>query len=304
MTSFETEVYNREGENVIGARVIVSADNGQTIDEIQVTNKTQFDELKGKLDTLNEDYTQFDEGSPLKGLTLDSILANEDETVNINALTLNGFKYDQFSKANHNHYKATILDLYNYDISLSQYNANYYDSVTVTVRVTDTKGSSVKNHNVIIYKNNAFWKTGTTNANGIFSTTFDVFESGLITFSCNNQKVQLLCKKWDYYTAHGRYHGDLHASYSDDLGICSCRIVDDSFDGFASSTGRKYLFDGEAVLPEKIRPLEVVRAPTYRGDVVIQVGTDGKISAYSPTKFSNISIRNTLMWYYGDYMEL
>ena len=50
MTSFETEVYNREGENVIGARVIVSADNGQTIDEIQVTNKTQFDELKGKLD--------------------------------------------------------------------------------------------------------------------------------------------------------------------------------------------------------------------------------------------------------------
>ena len=38
MTSFETEVYNREGENVIGARVIVSADNGQTIDEIQVTS--------------------------------------------------------------------------------------------------------------------------------------------------------------------------------------------------------------------------------------------------------------------------
>ena len=150
MTTFETQIYKKEAENIIGAQVIVSSNNGQNIDSIQVTNKTQFDNLVAKLDTLNEDYTQFDEDSPLKGLTLDSILANENETVNINALTLNGLQSDQFSKANHNHYKATILDLYTYDISLSKYNASPGETITVTVKVTDTKGSPVKNNNVII----------------------------------------------------------------------------------------------------------------------------------------------------------
>ena len=37
MTNFETEVYERSGENVIGARVIVSADEGQSKDDIKVT---------------------------------------------------------------------------------------------------------------------------------------------------------------------------------------------------------------------------------------------------------------------------
>lgn len=191
MTTFETQIYKKEAENIIGAQVIVSSNNGQNIDSIQVTNKTQFDNLVAKLDTLNEDYTQFDEDSPLKGLTLDSILANEDETVNINALTLNGLQSDQFSKANHNHYKATILDLYTYDISLSKYNASPGENITVTVKVTDTKGSPVKNNNVIIYVNNTSWKTGTTNVNGIFTTTYNTGSTeGLITFQVANQRVQ------------------------------------------------------------------------------------------------------------------
>ena len=191
MTTFETQIYKKEAENIIGAQVIVSSNNGQSIDSIQVTNKTQFDNLVAKLDTLNEDYTQFDEDSQLKGLTLDSILANENETVNINALTLNGLQSDQFSKANHNHYKATILDLYTYDISLSKYNASPGETITVTVKVTDTKGSPVKNNNVIIYLNNTSWKTGTTNVNGIFTTPYNTGSTeGLITFQVANQRVQ------------------------------------------------------------------------------------------------------------------
>ena len=194
MTSFETEVYNREGENVIGARVIVSADNGQTIDEIQVTNKTQFDELKGKLDTLNEDYVQFADNSPLAGKTLDNILQNPNS--NINAMRLGGLAANVYSQKGHTHLKKEITDLYNYDITASNYNMNLGSSSTadrqslISVRVTNMNNSPVPNHEIIIYKNGTLWRTGRTNSSGVFSTQYTAETEGIVTFQVNNQKVQ------------------------------------------------------------------------------------------------------------------
>ena len=196
MTSFETEVYNREGENVIGARVIVSADNGQTIDEIQVTNKTQFDELKGKLDTLNEDYVQFEDNSPLAGKTLDNILNNSGSSSNINAKTLGGITSAGYSKTGHKHPKADITDLYNYDITASNYNMNLGSSAnadkqsTISVKVTNMSNSPVSNHQIIMYKNGTLWKTGYTNANGLYSVSYSAETEGVVTFQVNNQKIQ------------------------------------------------------------------------------------------------------------------
>ena len=196
MTSFETEVYNREGENVIGARVIVSADNGQTIDEIQVTNKTQFDELKGKLDTLNEDYVQFANNSPLAGKTLDNILNNSGSSSNINAKTLGGITSAGYSKTGHKHPKADITDLYNYDITASNYNMNLGSSAnadkqsTISVKVTNMSNGPVSNHQIIMYKNGTLWKTGYTNANGLYSVSYSAETEGLVTFQVNNQKIQ------------------------------------------------------------------------------------------------------------------
>ena len=196
MTSFETEVYNRSEDNVIGARVIVVADNGQTIDSIQVTNKTQFDELKNKLNTLNEDYIQFDEDSPLAGKSIDDILANTAEDAIINATKLGGFVSDSFAKAGHKHVKSEITDLYNYDISCSKYNLNLGSldnsdkQATVTVKVTNTNNSPVNNHQVLIYKNGSLWKTGRTNSNGQYTATYTAETEGIVTFQVNNQKVQ------------------------------------------------------------------------------------------------------------------
>ena len=196
MTSFETEVYNREGENVIGARVIVSADNGQTIDEIQVTNKTQFDELKGKLDTLNEDYVQFADNSPLAGKTLDNILNNSNEWANVNAKKLGGVLASGYSKNGHKHPKADITDLYNYDLYASNYNMNLGSSAnadkqsTISVKVTNMSNSPVSNHQIIMYKNGTLWKTGYTNANGLYSVSYSAETEGVVTFQVNNQKIQ------------------------------------------------------------------------------------------------------------------
>lgn len=191
MVSFQTaEVYNEDQDNIIGVKVKVSADNGQVIDEIQVTNKTELDELKAKLDALGDDYVKFDDESQMSGLTIDEILTNISETININATTLNGIQSDGYAKTSHTHLKSVITDLYNYSIGLSNYNVELGDNVTVTVNVTNQSGTPVSGQQVIIYKNGSVWKTGTTNNNGVYSTTYKTDAQGLITFGVNNQKVQ------------------------------------------------------------------------------------------------------------------
>lgn len=104
MVSFQTaEVYNEDEDNIIGVKVKVSADNGQVIDEIQVTNKTALDELEAKLDVLDEKFVQFAEGSGMSGMSIDNILQNSSETIEINATALGGIQSDGYAKANHSH---------------------------------------------------------------------------------------------------------------------------------------------------------------------------------------------------------
>lgn len=191
MVTFQTaEVYNEDQDNIIGVKVKVSADNGQVIDEIQVTNKTELDELKSKLDSLGDDYVKFDEDSQLAGLTVEEILANISQTININATQLNGIQSDGYAKTAHTHLKSSITDLYTYSIGLSNYNVRVGDNVTVSVNVINQAGSPVSGHQIILYKNGDVWKTGTTNNSGVYSTTFSATEEGLFTFGVNNQKVQ------------------------------------------------------------------------------------------------------------------
>lgn len=197
MVNFETEIYHRQEDDVIGMKVMVIADSGQTIDSIHCINETDFLELESRLDTLNEEYVQFDEDSTLKGTTIDEILANASEIVTINATRLNGLQSDDFAKTNHTHLKQSITNLYDYNISLSKYNLDTEDSITVTVNVTDMNGSPINNHDVIIYKNGTFWKSGKTNINGTFSTNYTTDSSGLISFSVKNQHVQCFIKDDD-----------------------------------------------------------------------------------------------------------
>ena len=196
MTNFETEVYNRSADDVIGAKVIVSADNGQTIDSIQVTNKTQFDELKSKLDVLDESYVRYEENSSLAGESIDDLLTNSNEEFLINATRLNGFKSNQFSKTGHKHSKTDISDLYNYDLMLSNYNIYVGDSISLTVKVTKMNNQPVPSHTFSILKNNIVWKNMvTTNQGGYYTVSFTAENAGLTTFSVGNQKVVLNVKE-------------------------------------------------------------------------------------------------------------
>lgn len=196
MVNFETEVYSQQEEDIVGVKVIVDAE-GQTIDSISCVDATELQELEAKLDNLDEKYVGFATGSSLAGSDLDTILENSNENAEINATSLNGFQSDYFSKSNHQHNKAGITDLYNYDISLSKYNVNLTDdtvdkTVTVTVKVTNSTNSPVNKETISIYKNGELWKSNVkTGSNGVYTTTFTPDTNGIVTFSVNNQKVQL-----------------------------------------------------------------------------------------------------------------
>ena len=201
MVSFQTaEIYNQDQDNIIGVKVTVSADQGQVIDEIQVTNKTEFEALVARLDELGDEFVQFADGSSMSGMTIDQILANVSETLNINATTLNGIQSDGYAKTSHTHQKSQILNLYNYDITLSKYNLNVGTNsstdktTTVSVKVTNMNNAPVTGHNVIIYLNGEVWRTGTTNNQGVFSSNYVANEEGIVTFQINNQKVQAYVK--------------------------------------------------------------------------------------------------------------
>lgn len=207
MVSFQTaEIYNEDQDNIIGVKVIVSADTGQVIDEIQVTNKTDFEELEARLDSLGDDYVQFADESSMSGSTIDAILANVSELFDINATTLGGFQSDDYAKASHTHQKASITNLYNYDISSSNYNlklngTNLEKTATISVKVTNMSNTPVSGHSVVIYKNGSVWASGTTNASGVFSNTFTADSEGITTFAVNNQKTQVsIVKKLESVT--------------------------------------------------------------------------------------------------------
>lgn len=203
MVHFETEVYHREGNTIIGAEVIVYSDEGDRIGNIKITNESDYNALVDRIDGLGDEFVTFSEGSSIAGDTIETILANLQETTTINATKLGGLQSDQFSKPGHTHNKNEITNLYNYDIYLNKYNAEPGDQVKLTVKVTKQNGTGVANEVLNIMKNGAIWKsTVRTNASGVYETTFTADDLGLTTFSVGNQKIQLMTQDTTWKTIY------------------------------------------------------------------------------------------------------
>lgn len=195
MVDFETQVYAREGNTIVGAEVIVKSDAGDRIGSIIITDETDYNDLVARIDGLSNECVTFNANSSLAGQTIETILANLSEATNINATKLGGLQSDQYTKTGHTHNKNAITNLYNYNISISDYNPVVGSEVTVTVKVTKQNGSPVDNQNIIVTKNGAIWKKDVfTNSNGIYTAKFTPSDEGLVTFGVENQKVQLFAK--------------------------------------------------------------------------------------------------------------
>lgn len=90
MVDFKVRCYHEDSQNnVIGAEVIIY-DGDDVVDDILLVDKTKFDELSGKLNTLDNTYVDKDE--------LEGYLQNYAENNVINATLLNGLASDKFLK--------------------------------------------------------------------------------------------------------------------------------------------------------------------------------------------------------------
>lgn len=209
MVDFKTRIYTESEDDIIGAEVLVYSDNGDRIGSIEIVNAEDLNDLREQLSVIDETY--FTESR------LNAILANAQETTNINATELSGFASSDFAKvtqlsnyalSNHTHVKTNISDLYNYSISCSDYNPTIDTDISVTVKVTNQAGNPVSGQSVSIAKNNVSWKNGVTGSNGEFTTTYTCSEWGLVTFSAKNHILtQVLVKGFKKIKEHntGRY---------------------------------------------------------------------------------------------------
>ena len=103
MVDYTAEVYTRTQDGLQGIEVVIHDDTSNEVESIIVTNQTQFDALVARLDDLNITFPAFKSGSSYAGRTIDDLLKNTNEDVNINATRLNGFQSDSFSKSDHLH---------------------------------------------------------------------------------------------------------------------------------------------------------------------------------------------------------
>lgn len=93
MVDFKSRIYYAEEDQIIGAEVTVYSEEGDNIGSIQVTSKKDFDDLKAKLDGLDETYVSID--------NLETELSKDH--VHVNAQTLEGYSSTDFSMAKHTH---------------------------------------------------------------------------------------------------------------------------------------------------------------------------------------------------------
>ena len=89
MVQIKTKVYNYSAdEKIIGAEVIIYNEEGDKVKSIVIVDETEIQELRDELDNLDTTYVDHTE--------LTEILTNTEESITINATTLNGVAGDQF----------------------------------------------------------------------------------------------------------------------------------------------------------------------------------------------------------------
>lgn len=98
MVDFKSKIYYEDNDEIIGAEVTVYSQEGDNIGSIQVTSKQDFDDLKARLDGLDETYVLIN--------GLEAALNN----ITIDAQTLEGYSSTDFARYEHSHaneYAAT-----------------------------------------------------------------------------------------------------------------------------------------------------------------------------------------------------
>ena len=201
----------------------------------------------------------------------------------------------------HTHDLDDITDYIVTSISCSDYNPTIDGTVTVTVFVGDSEGVGIQGVSVpVTCSSGQFTKlnnntitaastvTGTTGANGTFTLTYSCTEWGLITFSANNNHIQVKVRGWREITA----------------GIGRLWVNDETKTAtyIFSRTGTITSEISYAnTIPKGYRPYGIVRMKAhnsaFQGFIIIE--SDGTVKISGGTASTSITISCQITYGYG-----
>ena len=184
-------------------------------------------------------------------------------------------------------------EIWNYDLTCSDYNPTVDSTVTVTCRVTDFYGEAVSGESVTLYCNGSSVSASITNNQGIATWTVTVDALGLNSFSVANSKLAINVIGWREVTLPSSVTSYCNLYVNDALRICDFKYyrTDYNFTKTSSIT----LHTG--LIPEDYRPLVNVICASFNDVIVAGIITDGSLSvASSETGSKNINISAT--WHY------
>ena len=146
-------------------------------------------------------------------------------------------------------------EIWNYDLSVSDYNPTVDSTVSVTCRVTDFYGEAVTGESVTLYCNGSSVSTSITNNEGVATWTVTCDEWGLQDFRVANTNIQVRVIGYKTTTPHSNY---TIYEFEDRVGL---RINIDSNITFKTTWSNI----NNQVIPWSLRPRYPVTCPNYDG---------------------------------------
>ena len=289
MVDFNTRIYSEDDGRIIGAEITVLSTTGDKLGSISVANAETLAAMQAQLAVIDETY--FTEER------LEEILANAQETIDINATHLSGFNSSDFAKVSqlsdysrvgHTHGVGQIIGLYDFQITASAYNVDIGSNVTITVKVINrATNRGVVGLTVPVLKNNSTWQSGTTGGNGTFQLTYTADTWGLTTFSAdtsstqinvNGYKTQTLTGVTVYYTDH-----EVNAVLNHTQNLLSCTTSE--WKDLAVSN-----------IPSGLTPKIHQFSPSLDSRVRLRVNANGKVQYQSDTYLQNFTVQANFSW--------
>lgn len=182
-------------------------------------------------------------------------------------------------------------EIWNYDLTCSDYNPTVDSTVTVTCRVTDFYGEPVSGESVTLYCNGSSVSTSITNNVGVATFTVSCDVAGLQNYTVGTGSVQVNVCGWKTVSLGISY---VTFYVNEAIRECELRYVRD----FSAADGDKFYTWHTSAIPEDYRPPAQVNGSINQVGI-IYVDSTGEIGGKFANTFSSTrTCKGSVMWHY------